>query len=78
MSVNLLPGIIKAAIVNVKNVIAVWTPVTSVPRVLAMSVIATFRLEPAKLQINWDNAKGMMILPKLWPAKNFTKKVFYL
>ena len=42
MSVSLLPGIISAAIVRVNNVIAVCTPATSVPRSLAMSLMATF------------------------------------
>ena len=42
MSVSLLPGIISAAIVRVNSVIAVCTPATSVPRSLAISLIATF------------------------------------
>ena len=47
MSVSLLPGIISAAIVKVKSVIAVWTPCVVVPRSSAMLVMATFMLEPA-------------------------------
>jgi hypothetical protein len=58
MSVSLLPGIIRAAMVSVKSVMAVWTPLTVVPRELEMSVMATFRLEPAKLQTNWANTSG--------------------
>ena len=42
MSLNLLPGITKAAIVSVNNVIAVWTPMTVVFRSLEMSLMATF------------------------------------
>ena len=42
MSVSLLPGIIRAAIVSVKSVIATWTPITVVPRSSAMLLTATF------------------------------------
>ena len=42
MSVSLLPGIISAAIVRVNSVIAVCTPATSVPRSVAIALIATF------------------------------------
>ena len=47
MSDSLLPGIIRAAIVSVNNVIACWTPVTLVPRSRAMSLIATFMFDAA-------------------------------
>ena len=47
MSVSLLPGIISAAIVSVNSVIAVCTPATSVPRSLAIALIATFMLVAA-------------------------------
>ena len=36
-----------AAIVSVNSVMAVWTPLTVVPRSEAMLLIATFRLEAA-------------------------------
>jgi hypothetical protein len=52
MSVSLLPGIIKAAIVSVKAVMAVWTPLTVVPKSLAMLLMATFMVVAAKLQRN--------------------------
>ena len=42
MSESLLPGIIRAAMVRVKRVIAVWTPITSVPRSFAIAVTETF------------------------------------
>ena len=42
MSVSLLPGIIRAAIMSVNSVIAVCTPMTVVPRSLAMLLMATF------------------------------------
>ena len=42
MSVSLLPGIISAAIVSVNSVIAVCTPLTVVPRSLAIALMATF------------------------------------
>ena len=42
MSVSLLPGIIREAIVRVKTVIAVWTPITVVPRSLAIALMAVF------------------------------------
>ena len=47
MSVSLLPVIIKAAITRVKSVMAVWTPVTVVPRSCEMLEIETFRAELA-------------------------------
>src|SRR4051812_34843526 len=58
MSVSLLPGIISAAIVSVNNVIVVWIPVTDVSRSSAIVLIATFMLDPAKLQMNWARASG--------------------
>ena len=47
MSVSLLPGIIRAAIVSVNSVIAVCTPATFVPRSVAIALIATFMLVAA-------------------------------
>jgi len=47
MSVSLLPGIMRAAMVSVNTVMAVCTPVTFVPRSPAIALIATFRLEAA-------------------------------
>src|SRR5215218_10923447 len=58
MSVSLLPGIISAAIVSVKSVMVVWMPVTEVSRSSAIVLIATFMLDPAKLQMNWARANG--------------------
>ena len=46
-SVSLLPGIIRAAMVSVKRVMAVWTSMTLASRSFAMLLIATFMLEPA-------------------------------
>ena len=47
MSVSLLPGIIRAAIVNVNSVIVVCMPITVVPMSSAIVVIATFMFEAA-------------------------------
>ena len=47
MSVSLLPGIIRAAIVSVNSVIAVCTPDTVVFRSFAIALIATFMLVAA-------------------------------
>jgi hypothetical protein len=47
MSVSLLPGIIRAAIVSVNSVMVVWIPVTSVSRSAAIVLIATFMFEAA-------------------------------
>src|SRR5437764_14288099 len=44
------------------SVIAVCTPLTVVPRSLLMSVVITFMLEPAKLQMNWAKARGSRTL----------------
>jgi len=57
----LLPGIISAAMVRRNSVIAVCTPWTFVPRSLLMLLMATFMLEPAKLQMNWARARGISI-----------------
>ena len=38
--------------------IAICTPWTVVPRSWLMSLIITFMLEPAKLQMNWARASG--------------------
>ena len=40
------------------KVIAIWTPWTVVCRSWLMSLIMTFMLEPAKLQMNWARASG--------------------
>jgi len=64
MSDSLLPGIIRAAIVSVNSVIAAWTTWTLVPKSVAIGVIATFVLVPAKLHRNWartnENRAGRM------------------
>src|SRR3954469_22201072 len=41
-----------------KIVIAVCTPCTVVSRSSLMSLIMTFMLDPAKLQMNWARARG--------------------
>src|SRR3954453_13652530 len=64
MSVSFPPGIISAAMTNRKMVMAVCTPCTVVPRALLMSVIITFMLEPAKLQMNCARASGTRTLRK--------------
>ena len=61
-SVNLLPGIIRAAMIKRNSVIAVCTPCTVVPRSSAMLLIDTFMFEPAKLQMNCASARGRRIL----------------
>src|SRR5436190_1687774 len=61
MSVSLLPGIISAAIVRVKAVMAVWTPLTLVPRSLAIELIATFIVVAAKLHRNCASTSGISI-----------------
>src|ERR1700750_2473072 len=58
MSVSLLPGIIRAAIVRVNAVMAVWTPLTVVPRSLAMLLMATFMVVAAKLHRNCASTRG--------------------
>src|SRR3954463_2044535 len=68
MSVSLLPGIISAAIVSVNSVMVVWIPVTEVPRSVAIVLIATFMLEPAKLQMNWASARGITMAPAVAAA----------
>ena len=40
------------------TVIATWMPWTVVSRSLLMSLIITFMLVPAKLQMNWASASG--------------------
>jgi hypothetical protein len=60
-SVNLLPAIISAAIINRNIVIVAWTPWTDVSRSSLMSLIITFMFEPAKLQMNWASASGTSI-----------------
>ena len=42
--------------------IATCTPCTVVSRSSLMSLIITFMLEPAKLQMNWASASGMSTL----------------
>src|SRR5689334_15240449 len=61
MSVSLLPGIMRAAIVRVNAVIAVCTPLTLVPRSLAMLLIATFIVVAAKLHRNCASTSGTSI-----------------
>ena len=67
MSVSLLPGIINAAIVSVKAVIAVWTPLTVVPRSLAILLMATFIVVAAKLHRNCARTSGTSIPPTAVP-----------
>src|SRR5829696_3803152 len=57
-SVSLPPGIINAAMTSRKMVIATWMPWTVVSRSWLMSLIITFMLVPAKLQMNWASASG--------------------
>jgi hypothetical protein len=47
MSVSLLPGIIRAAIVSVNSVMVVWIPDTSVSSSSAIVLIATFMFDAA-------------------------------
>lgn len=47
ISVSLLPGIMRDAIVRVNSVIAAWTPITFVPRSVEIALIATFMLVAA-------------------------------
>src|SRR3954452_16976457 len=61
MSVSLLPGIISAAIVRVKAVIAVCTPPTVVFKSVAMLLMATFIVVAAKLQRNCARTSGTSI-----------------
>jgi hypothetical protein len=61
LSVSLLAGIIKAAMVNRKSVMLSWIPATSVFRSRLMSLIITFMFEPAKLQMNCASASGAMM-----------------
>src|SRR5689334_3237490 len=68
MSDSLLPGIMSAAIVSVKRVIAVWTPITSVPRSFAIAVTATFMFVQAYEAMNWARASGRSILRGLTAA----------
>src|SRR5918995_2144695 len=58
-SVSLPPGIINAAMTSRKIVIATWMPWTVVSRSWLMSLIITFMLVPAKLQMNWARASGI-------------------
>src|SRR5215213_10233125 len=58
-SVSLPPGIINAAMTNKNSVIATWMPWTVVSRSWLMSLIITFMLVPAKLQMNWARASGI-------------------
>ena len=60
-SVSFPHGIINAAITNRKSVMQTCTPWTVVCRSVLMSVIITFMLEPAKLQMNWAKARGTSI-----------------
>jgi len=57
-SVSLPPGIINAAMTSRNTVIATWMPWTVVSRSSLMSLIITFMLVPAKLQMNCASASG--------------------
>ena len=57
-SVNLLPGIMRIAMISRNSVIVACTPLTVVSRSSLMSLIITFMFEPAKLQMNWARASG--------------------
>src|SRR3954454_23007507 len=59
MSVSLLAGIMRTAMISRNRVIAACTPVTVVSRSFVMSLIITFMFEPAKLQMNWASASGV-------------------
>ena len=61
-SVSLPQGIIKAAMTSRNKVMQTWTPWTVVCRSSLMSLIMTFMLEPAKLQMNWARASGISML----------------
>ena len=52
LSVSLLQGIMRIAIVSRNSVIVACTPATVVSRSSVMSLIITFMFEPAKLQMN--------------------------
>src|SRR3954471_15012527 len=52
-----------------KIVIAVWTPLTSVPRSLLIDAIITFMFEPAKLQMNCASASGARTAPTPWVGR---------
>src|SRR4051812_27547968 len=58
LSLSLPAGIMSAAMTSRKRVIATWTPWTVVSRSSLMSLIITFMLEPAKLQMNCASASG--------------------
>ena len=60
-SVSLPPGIMSAAITRRNSVIATCTPCTVVSRSRLMSLIMTFMLEPAKLQMNCARARGTRV-----------------
>jgi hypothetical protein len=51
-----------AAITSKNKVMHTCTPWTVVCRSSLMSLIMTFMVEPAKLQMNWDSASGISIL----------------
>src|SRR5689334_19976178 len=57
-SVSLLAGIMRIAMISRNSVMLVCTPFTVVSRSLLMSLIITFKLEPAKLQMNCASASG--------------------
>src|SRR3954447_10404356 len=54
---SLPPVIISVAITSVYSVIAVWTPVTSVPTSLATVAIATFITDVSSVIRNWPAAR---------------------
>jgi hypothetical protein len=59
LSVISPPGIMSAPITSRKMVIAICTPCREMSRSWLLSLIVTFMLEPAKLQMNWAKASGM-------------------
>jgi hypothetical protein len=65
-------GVISAAITSKKIVIATCTPCTVVSRSVLISVIMTFMLEPAKLQMNCANASGANIPRTIRPLPCMT------
>ena len=59
-SVHFPQGIMRAAMIRRNKVMHTCTPWTLVCRSSLMSLIMTFMLEPAKLQMNWASASGTM------------------
>src|SRR5262245_960302 len=61
ISVTLLPGIIRAAMVRVNMGMANWTPVTVVLTSSGMLLMDTVMADPEKEQMNWPRASGSTI-----------------